>query len=237
MKVFSLLHALSPQEQKRFLKLLQSPYFNTDQKLVRLAEYLLNQAPEDCGREKLDAWLFPGQAFDYFRISNLLSYLYRHFRQFLIQEQLNQSPEDQHLLLLTSARRRELDKVFREERKKSRLPAGYHLLAEANYLYQFQLAEEAEAFFSQSGPREASQYLNQQSDSLHHFFVLGMLKIICQSLNQQNIIQGEGLNELQQSFVLYLDQHIALFQEEPFVALYHEILLTSDGAGKGSTLF
>ena len=83
------LSLLNRTDQKRFVKFVSSPYFNADDKLVRLLEYLLEQdeIPE---REALDQFLYPGEAFQYERITNHISDLKQLLEQFLVCERLNE---------------------------------------------------------------------------------------------------------------------------------------------------
>ena len=82
------LRQLSKHERKRFQKFVASPYFNTDQKLAALQQFIFDnlESPEQLRREVLFAHLFPESEFNYHAISNLVSYLTGHLEHFLQME-------------------------------------------------------------------------------------------------------------------------------------------------------
>lgn len=224
-KLFQLLHSLATVEQNRFRKYIRSPYFNTDDKLVLLTDLLLEGREETLSREWLDQTLFPGQAFDYFRISNLLSYITRHLSRFLVLEHQQADSFDQQQHFLLSLRERGLEKLFQQESQKLLRKLEQVDPLDEHIFYQQQwLEQERDAFFLRTGKREDDQSLIRQVESLDRFYVLAMLKSMCQLRNRQHILQTTGIPYLQEAFTGYLQRHHAQYEAYPLIQAYYHVL-------------
>lgn len=84
MKVISLLNYLNPKEEKSFLNYLKSPYFNTDETLIELAEYLINQKDlESISKKHIWQKLYGNKAFSDNHLRQLLHKLMKHLKSFI----------------------------------------------------------------------------------------------------------------------------------------------------------
>ena len=105
-KVFKVLGLLSKKDYKQFLKLLRSPYLNTNNKLTSFAEYLYKFFPEfehkELTKERMDAFLFPGTAYNRKRITDYLSDLNKKLELFLKIETLNNNEALQKRVLINA---------------------------------------------------------------------------------------------------------------------------------------
>lgn len=230
-KLFQFLQTLTNKERRRFLRYIRSPYFNTDPQLVQLTEILLEADLTSLSRESLDQALFPGEAFDYFRISNLLSYLTRHLQQFWVQERQdwNHFPQQQHYL--TELRERNLSQSFQQESKKLRRKLEQETLSDETIFYQQQwLEQELDSFFLAAGNRTDNESLLHRVEALDRYYVLSMLKSMCQLVNRQQILQTGGIPYLQEAFTQYLQKHHTRYAAFPLIGVYYEVLLSFTSA-------
>jgi hypothetical protein len=211
-------------------KFVDSPYFNTDQKLSTLLAQLLDAPTLMDDREGLHALVLPDQAYDYHRISNLLSNLTRLVRQFLAQEQLRTAPFPLELAGLQATREQGLDAVFAAEHRT--LQRRYHvgpdsLPDEWQYYQQFLLAEEYDSWLLGRGERRYDPSLPAKIEALEKSYALSMLKRICQWVNRQQILPQEAHAPAMTRFLSQLDSFGAAFgPQEPLFDLYRQILLT-----------
>jgi hypothetical protein len=224
-KLHQLLVALSPTERRHFRKFIRSPYFNTDQKLVRLSDLLLDHLPEILSREQLDQAVFPGTGFQYARISNLLSYITQHLIDFLALGQQKRESFGWQKNYLLALRKKELNKLFQQESRKwhQKLPP-YTQTDEAGLYARQWLEKEQDAFFLQAGKREEDESLLRHIEALDQYYVLTMLKSICQLLNRQNILQTQGIPYLQEAFVDHMQRHHAQYEQFPLIQAYYQVL-------------
>ena len=234
-KLHQLLVALSPTERRHFRKFIRSPYFNTDQKLVRLSDLLLDHLPEILSREQLDQAVFPGTGFQYARISNLLSYITQHLIDFLALGQQKRESFGWQKNYLLALREKELNKLFQQESRKwhQKLPP-YTQTDEAGLYARQWLEKERDAFFLQAGKRKEDESLLRHIEALDQYYVLAMLKSICQLLNRQNILQTQGIPYLQEAFVDHMQRHHAQYEQFPLIQAYYQVLqcLLAENPGK-----
>ncbi|MFK7924778.1 MAG: hypothetical protein AB8H47_22660 [Bacteroidia bacterium] len=220
-----MLRSLKKTERNRFVRYLNSPYHNTDEKLVELTELLLQEEGE-LSRELLDAKLFPGEAFEYPRISNLLSYITGHLEDFWVWERLQHDSVERKKYLLQTIKERELYDLFQKEsdRLLRRFSRNAHL-DENDYFHLHWLELERDDYFLREGKRKDNQSLVNQIEALDRFYVISMLKNICQLVNRQNILQTEGIPYLQRAFIEYMQVHHQQYADSPVIQAYFYVLL------------
>ncbi|MEM6344772.1 MAG: hypothetical protein AAF927_12855 [Bacteroidota bacterium] len=220
-----MLRSLRKTEQNRFVRYLQSPYHNTDAKLVELTEILLKEdSPLD--REYLDQQLFPDEPFEYSRISNLLSYITSHLEDFWVWERLQKEPEERKRYFLQTLKDRELYDLFQKESDRLLRRLSRNAFPdEQNYYHQHWLEYERDDFFLREGTRRDNQSLVNQIEALDRFYVISMLKNICQLVNRQNILQTEGIPYLQRAFIEYMQAHHTQYNDSPIIQAYFYVLL------------
>ena len=73
---------LSSLEKKQFLRFVKSPFFNTDDNLIKITQILCQDDLSEVTRESVFKQLFPKIEFDYFRISNLFSLIMKLLEEF-----------------------------------------------------------------------------------------------------------------------------------------------------------
>ncbi|MEZ4771626.1 MAG: hypothetical protein R3D00_00505 [Bacteroidia bacterium] len=226
-KLWATFERLDLPERNRFIRFVSSPYYNSDQKLLALAEALNRAYPLPPARESLDALLFPGETFDYFRISNLLSDLMKLMESFLIAEYTNQHPFLQHYALLVSGREKGLDKLYNAVEKKMEKSIAEIQIFTPQTSYENYLLEDERNIFSVSREqRQENSRLDEKIVALDRFFVSSMLKTVCQRLNQENIIHSHARPAEIDEFVAFIHSHHLRYQSQPFINIYYRILLT-----------
>ena len=118
-KLFDLLKPLSTKEIEKFRSYVYSPFFNKNQKLRRLCDYILVFAPDfaDQQLEKPNVYkhIFGDQKYQVLQINNIISDLLQLLYDFLAQLQFQQKPQIQKYLLLEELMNR--DAPFHVERK------------------------------------------------------------------------------------------------------------------------
>lgn len=174
---------LGPQERRQIAALAHCDYFNRRPEVARLCEHLTQyidgKKREPLRPEALFAAALPGQPYDNRQLRHLQSYLLDLVRQYLTQEALRDSPQEQHPLLLRALRRRGIDDFFQKTRSASLGIAERNGLRDARYHFQqYQLHQES---LEQATRHERSARLNFQPlpDELTIFYVSEMLRHAC----------------------------------------------------------
>lgn len=218
-----LLEKMTPAEHKGFLRLLDSPYFNTDPKLTHLGR-LLTEGEGD--REKLHRTLFPGLEYDYFRISNLLSYVYKLLERFLALEHMkgDRFVFAHHALALARERgwHAHFEKLSRDLEREA---VGTEKQLPVDFLESYLIGQERDEYFGAQQKRTFDQSLSHKIEDLEHFYVADMLKNVCKWINRQNIIRSEEPHNYAH-FVAYVQANFFRYEALPFIRIYFHILMT-----------
>lgn len=206
----------------RFHHWVSSSYFNKDPKLVKLLTAIA-AAPE-ASREQLDQLLFPEDPFNYFRISNLLSYLMRMLREFLAWEELKAEGHALNSLSLKRSMRLGMEEVFKSESLKLQRKLSQNTVdREDDLYYRAQLEELLDYDFLGKGGRQVHDSLRHKITALEAYYVLSMLRSLCQWLNRRFILGAETpLPQLE-----LLKEHLSAgadrFQAYPAIRMYQAV--------------
>ncbi len=117
-KAIEVILTFSKNELKLFHLFLESPYFNSNKKLVRLfgeiKKALLANRAEKLSEELLYTKIFKGRKYNYGIMKNLMSELFKQAEKFLVINSNNEAIKDVHqqILLLGEFDKRELDDHF-----------------------------------------------------------------------------------------------------------------------------
>ena len=227
-KFLEIIDTLNGHEKNRFRKYLNSPYFNTDQTLVSLYEYILQHTSGHAfTREQLDSFLHPGQDFQYNRITNYLSYLTRHAEDFLALERMKKDSFLFRFQTMVEARDRNLGQVFKDlDRKFDKAFSNADYQDERDF-YRLQLVDDTRNTYAlASEQRVASTHLDNRIEHIQQYYLTSMLKSVCQLFNQGNVIQSGGGEVKYGDFVDYIGDRIHLYANQPCIQLYYHVLMT-----------
>lgn len=226
-KLFHSLSCLDQPARQRFLRFLSSPYFNTDDKLVTLTQILFQSETEFPSREELDNALFPDEDFDYFRISNLLSYIMKLLEKFLVAEEMEARRIEKDLSLLSSARKLNMDKVFLATSRKLKKEFEESAVAVPGiFFHQYRFEDESNIFSIAREQRQDDNSVDGKLMALDRFYVAEMLKTCCQRINQENIIYSRERPDAMKRFMNWFVQNHQKYDSDPFIRIYFLILNT-----------
>ncbi len=222
-----ILFSLTAIQKNRLRKFLQSAYLNADDRLTHLAELLIREPDLRSDKKALHQRLFPGQRYDYHKISNLLSHLGRQLRQFLVFEELKTSPVEQELICLRAMRQGGLHESFAllhqqigKELHRSEADDETHKL------HAFHWLEEEDQWLMAKGERHQVSSLNRKIEALDDFYLLAMLKRACQWYNRTQILSGENPSPVLPTFVSWLELRTQKLHSDGLLWAYYLVLQT-----------
>lgn len=230
-RLIKMLLPLTTTEIRQFLSYVESPYFNRNEKLVRLAAYLYKLYPHFPEKKLTHEILFKvlyGKMIpiNEQQVHDHLSLLLRLLEDFFAQMAFENDPGGKFTSLLTTLRNKNLpDHFYRVYRK-----AEEQLLTESpftdDYLHLHRIEQQAEAFSGQFQNREANQLLQDQLTHLDIYFLSVKLRSTCEMLNRRNIIKTEYQSEMASEIHAYLLNGNSPYLKIPFIAIYFQIYLT-----------
>lgn len=195
-KLITLLRTFTPQEHKEFKKFVRSPFFNTNENVVKLYEYLYKYAPgfenPRLDRQKVFAAIFPDEPYKEIKIQQFASLLVNLIEQFWIHSDLKEPHPDATLRLADAYRQRRLTAFWQKTLFEiGNLPptdtthAAYCLLQQ-----QIQQHETIEA----QEKREQEPHLQEVLNKLTGFFILSYLKYGSKALNFRRFNPQQNYN-------------------------------------------
>ena len=222
-----LLKLLNPDDLARFGKYLASPYFNEREKPRELlsicAPYHPRYESNKLQKQKVFASLYPNEAYTDIKMRQLLSYTTGKLEDYLAHQQFVNSSEAPKLSLLQSLNDRDGDKQFDQHygailrQKTDRSPNAESYLHEYQLLQTFNNYSEKQA---QKQGRKLDVKLNEASQQLDLFYLSSKLRLYCDILNYQNIIDHSGELPLIKQVLHYVEQH-DLNQAPDILIYYH----------------
>lgn len=198
-KMVIILNALTASEHKRFKAFVESPFFNTNEHLVKLLSFI-QKYRDDVNNTKFVEknafkYLFPDQTFRADTISKLLNKLFDLLRKFIVQQDLEESTNPEKNAI--SRLKEEMYLAdFYTKRLPKYAPATFEKAAyfknelkqhDANYYLQdFKLASTYSAYLSSLHDKEDSG-LNETITKLEIYYYLNQLYLTCLYVNQCRI--------------------------------------------------
>lgn len=184
-KIITLLRTFSPQEHKEFRKFVRSPYFNTNENVVNLYDYLYKYAPNfdsrRLNRETIFAHIFPNEPYKEIKIQQFASLLVSLVEQFWMHHNLKEAKPEAMLSLANAYRQKQLLLYWEKTLSDIESLSDTEVCKQAYYHLQQQI-QRHETFEAQE-KREQEPHLQAVLASLSDFFLINYLKYGCKALN------------------------------------------------------
>lgn len=238
-KIIDYLRLLSPRELGRFKKFARSPYHNPDERLAVLLEAIAPGtkvlSDRKVEKETLYQKVFPGEEYEYSKISNLLSYLNALLKEFWMVEELKKDKRMAERNLLSVATNRSSEALFKDvDRAVQKQLDKVACATDLDYYHQFQVENLRDQYTIGTGKRIDSEHLTQKMAALDLFFVGTMLKNLCSIINRANILKIKADLEQHTQFIPYIEKQADTYKDHPYIAIYSKIYLTLTEGGEES---
>jgi len=219
------------KEQKKFKDFIRSPYFNTSERIIVLYELIVDQvsikAKDNPAKEVIHAKVFPGKPFKDQEIRDLMKSLVKLLEDFFIQIELQNDSLGSGMKLLSSYRKRKLDKYFNSSLANINQLFRKHSYRDGQYyLNDYLLGVEKNLFFEQKFKRTDESNLEQISGSLDLFYLTRKLRHSCEIINLKNVIASDSKLFLLEEILSYINKNITKFESTGVISIYHKVLMT-----------
>lgn len=224
-KIIKILTLFNLKERKSFLRYVSSPYFNTNQRLVDLLEYIYKFAP-DFTNDKLSIkhafhHVFKKDPFNERIITRLISKLFKLMEDFIILNKGNQNAIKQQLLLLDYYFEHQQGTFFESGYKKIIDQNNAGLIRDAGY---FQNQYEVEILnikqLVRVDKREHPIDFKSAIRVLDIQYWIKKLYLLCSQVNHQRIVKNDKYNGAEVDYVLkFLNGHSLL--EVPTIKVWY----------------
>lgn len=193
-KLLDIYKALNPQEWRLLLDYVSSSYFNKQEEVVHLCEYLLELAKKDfppglTKRENIWQAVFPQQPYTEKQMAYLMSDLLKLVEEFLGYRYWQQHKENQEIAILKAVSERNLTKSYHFRLKKLKKKAALNPKRNAEYHQMvYSIASIEDEFFNAQNIRQENTHLSTQDKALDEYYLQSKLKLYCNMLNQAAVI-------------------------------------------------
>lgn len=224
-KLIRYLTLLSNKDLNQFQAFVDSPYFNKHKNTKSLLRYILKSKTwqrAHLEKEKAFEYLFPDRPYEEQLLSNVLSYLLRLLRRFLVQKQFEQKEVEQQLVLLEMAFHAQQEKLF--ELTAGRLAKSFQESTVQDSEYYFQqnryqrLLDDFDLNF---GNRSSGEHLEKAWQHFDVFFIGEKLKMTCQMLARKQVTAQSYSPSLIKELLHFLEDRQEQFQQIPSVWIYY----------------
>ena len=184
-KIITLLRTFSPQEHKDFRKFTRSPYFNTNENVARLYEYLFKYAPDfdssRLERKTVFTYLFPDEPYKEIKIQQFASLLVNLIEQFWVHQQFKEPNPEATLRLANTYRQKQL--LLYWEKTLLEMDTLPYTDAQQQAFYHLQQQIQRHETIEAQEKREQEPHLQAVLGSLNDYFLINYLKYGCKALN------------------------------------------------------
>lgn len=229
-KLIHVLKSFSQKEMQNWSAYVQSPFFNTNKKVLPLMNYLLKKVPfnEDSSFEKKVIFkkVYPSKTFNENYLRKQFSILFQLLKSYLAQIHWQNSPLNQEVTLLQALEKRQLNALYQIQEQSLLKEFETQIHTNENRFYlQYQMHKTADNFFSKKQKRQFDTSLQEKVNNLDAFYLIEKLKGSCEMLNRKKIVEGNYDWHLVDEIVEFLNQENPL-SKIPMVRIYLQIFKT-----------
>lgn len=226
-KLIDVIKTFEAKDYRRTKDLLNSPFFNKNEELIPLLEYIQKNIKKTdskaLDRETVYKKVFPGKKYDEKHLGYLQSDMLKMIEKYLIHSKIEEDQVYQHKTLAQNYNQLKLDKHFSQNLKKADEILEAEEIKDSNYYYQnYQLFEIANKHYERKQSRKFDDNIQNAVYNLDQFYLINKLKASCEMINRQQIISGEYEIRFIENILNYIETHE---DHEPAVLIYYRIYL------------
>ena len=191
-KLIKTLIHLDKTERNRFKKILISPFFNSDENLVSIFDFIeihIDKNPNELP-EKQVLWkkIFRGIPFDDIRLRKYFSDLFKLLTKFLSFDLYQRDPLVQNLYLLEVINERKLTNLSKSSVKNARIHLESNELRHSQaYLQRYALERNNYEILNLEGDRNIRSNIEEINESLDIFYLSEKLRLFCNEFELRNL--------------------------------------------------
>lgn len=215
-------NSLSSSDLKQFSTFVHSPFFNKNQQLAALCNFLVEwkKSPgKPLNKEIIHQVILPGNAYQDQKVRLAMSGLLKLLEQFLVYQSLTEDETAQRIKLAACYRKLNLNKHFQRalrDAKQTLEKQGFRNADFYNYSYQLKWEE---YLYMSANHRSQSLNLQAISDNIDQAFLSLKLRQSCFAIAHQAVYKAEYNLGLLPEVLRYIEAHNLL--EIPAISLYY----------------
>ena len=226
-KLLSILDSFSKVELNRLKKFVESPYFNANQEIIRLNQYIYTKFDKELSFTKEELWIALGkeEVYNSLKLRKLFSDLLKLVEQFLAQEVYEENKLLKANYLLKSVSNKDLKKLYSTSLSNAYRTSEKAPYRESEYfLYQYQREKNIYELKNSDLDRNTESNVNQIVNYLDYFYLAEKMRYLCEIIVRENIISMDYQILFRDEIVAHLKKY--KYDEVPLVSIYYHMYLT-----------
>jgi len=228
-KLISIFKTLTKQEIKSLNKFVHSPYFNTNESIIVLFDYLRKVAPhfpeKKLTKEAIYKHLFPKTKFNLRRLKWLANELTQLIEQFWLHEKIKENTTAKHLHIANAYEEKGFRNYWQQSISKTQDACEKSSFeAEKWHYYQWQITLSEHIAIENKEVRSEEPNLQAVHHSLDAFYLCSKLKYYCKTLNYQRFQSHKYDIRLIQTVLQEAKQDI--YKNFPAIRIYYHGIQT-----------
>ncbi len=225
-RLITVFFTLSPKELRELSKWVRSPFFNQQESVSRLFDYLrechqmLKMIPT---KKQAFGVIFPKQDYEDVRLRLLMSDLLKLIEKYLVHADYFNDTIKARIRLAAIYRRRKLPNQFERTSRSIQRQQEQWPFRDANYYYD-SYREQLEQFHFASTTKPAGELQFQRmSNTLDLAFLAFKLRQSCLQLSQETVYKSREDSGFPIELLHYIEQH---YLQEPVILIYYHCYLS-----------
>lgn len=219
-KLLDLLSTFTNQEWRDFRDMVRSPYFNRNEDMVKLCDWLCKNIGRPLERNAVFEAALPGVRYQEAQMNHIMSELLKLGEKFVGITYLEKNGFWSDYFSLQALSERGLDKHYRYlfEKKQQALSVGSNL-GSRHYWEQYWLNNLESNRLSQQLAGKHNIFVQQTSDTLDYFYLAEKLRLACFMLTSERLLAVPYQIRMAEEAADYISRH-PLPEQAPAVKAY-----------------
>ena len=225
-----ILGSFNKYEINRLKKFLNSPYFNSDDRIVCLFEFIIKEISkgktQNLTKEKIWKQINPSKKFDDVRYRKYCSDLLKLIEGFLAQESFEQDSNLKYSKLIQSVGQKKIEFIFSKIVNKAKKNLdSYQVKDGYSYYLQYRFEQDFYDLYEDQLKRSSIGNIEQIGLNIDCFFIAEKLKLYCTILAKSGVfVAGEHDFKMMDEIFEFLKTSDYL--HIPVISIYFRVLLT-----------
>lgn len=232
-KLIKVLKSLSKAEKKQFSAWISSDFINTNENIKQFAFILLELSTsfngqllaEALDKKKLFKKVFPKLRFNNLKINNLISDTYISLCDFLSYQNFQNSRQLARLCLMDELQQKELNEIVEQEAKKFEQEQQKLTIRNSSFYFdEYLFYKQGDTLFLSKPNRKADPNLQLKNDNLDLFYFSTKLKIACDMMSRNAVIQANYDASFLTEIVDNYHLNSLEYEQIPAISIYYNVL-------------
>lgn len=228
-KLIRMLRALGGLEMKKLGDMVQSPYFNKQDDVIRLYDLLSDSHPKfkdvDVDRQTVFGTLFPDVVFDERKLRYVMSALTKLVEQFMVLRQLEtRTVWYQHLLMENLQKHGLIEMMPTSIEQMRKDIEAYPFLDQDIYYARYLMQRDQYQYVATKRNVAVKENLEELIRNLDYYYIINKLKFSAELINHTNILAGTPESLFLEEIIQFVEN--TDLKREPAAEIYYLILKT-----------